>query len=128
MGMMEREGDRGGHDDPDVALREELRDLRARMDLAYDDRLAGRIDSEYLDQRTVGWLARVRVLETALTRPESSPSVRSVPTGISPALELAELAELLMQVPDPAVQRLAVRELHSNSIGGGRDGLSVAWR
>lgn len=122
-----REGDCEGHDDADAAMREELRDLRARMDLAYDDRLAGRIDSGYFDQRAAGWLARIRALESALTRPESSPSATVDPTGVSHVLELAELARLMRESTDKAILRAAIRELHSNSTWGDNC-LLVEWK
>ena len=123
-----READRGEDGDPDAALREELRGLRARLDLAYDDRLAGRIDSAYFDQRSTGWLARIRALEAELAGQERSSSVPlGVPIGKPPTFELVEVDRLMRESTDTSILRAAIRELHSNSFWG-ENGLRVEWK
>jgi hypothetical protein len=122
-----RERDRGEDDDPDDALRYEIRNLRSRLDLAYDDRLTGRIDSTYFDQRSAGWLTRIRALETDLAGRESSSSVtQRVPGGKPPIFELVEVHRLMKESTDLVVLRAAIRELCSNSIWGEKK-LNVSW-
>ncbi len=122
------EGDCGEQADPNVVLRDELRDLQVRMDLAYDDRLAGRIDSTYFDQRAAGWLARIRVLKAELAGRESSSSVTLGPPGGSPpGFELSEVLRTMRESTDMGVLRSAIREMHSNSLWG-ENGLRVEWK
>ena len=106
-----------------VRLRVEHADLKARIELAYDDRLAGRIDAATFDVRADRWRARIAELAREI---EDHDCIADSTDGDA-KLELGELADIFRETTEPLLRRRLVESLHSNSVW--RDGsLHVEWR
>ena len=104
-------------------LRSERADLEARIELAYDDRLAGRIDAATFDVRADRWRARIAELAREI---EDHDCIADSTDGDA-KLELGELADIFRETTEPLLRRRLVESLHSNSVW--RDGsLHVEWR
>ena len=103
----------------------ELATLGDLLQMAYDDRLAGRIDSVHFDQRAAKWRRRMESLRHEIAELEA---VRPVPrTEATRKLELQHLFELLRESADSRQRRALVAKLYSNSVW--RDGkLEVTWK
>ena len=131
VAAMARAGVGQGPDDNDdtidhvARLRRELNELRARVDTAYDDRLAGRIDADYFADRSQQWLSQIRILAEELTQAEAK--VAHNRTDNAAPLELSEVAELFRDSANLALRRRLVQTAHSNSIWKAGK-LLVEWR
>ena len=106
-------------------VRAERDDITARIDMAYDDRLAGRIDGKYFEERARRWRARLKELDGEITKREAAATANSNSRPLK--LELPQPADLFRDAPDPASKRRLIKILHLNS--SWRDGkLTVKWR
>jgi len=106
-------------------LKDDGRRLQASLDMAYDDRLAGRIDAFYFEQRAGKWRDRLAVIKREIADREAA--LASTPTNQPEALELGELIKTFHETLDPARKRCFVENLCSNlSWKEGR--LTAEWR
>ena len=104
-------------------LQDESRRLQASLDLAYDDRLAGRISAAYFEQRSAKWEDRVAVIRQEIADRQAA----STRTKEPPALELGELIKTFEETPDPAKKKRFVKDLYSNLVW--KEGnLAADWR
>ena len=104
-------------------LEDERRRLQASLDLAYDDRLAGRISAAYFEQRSAKWEDRVAVIRQEIADRQAA----STRTKEPPALELGELIKTFEETPDPAKKKRFVKDLYSNLVW--KEGnLAADWR
>ena len=104
-------------------LEDERRKLQASLDLAYDDRLAGRISGTYFEQRSVRWKDRLTAIQSELEDLKDG----STRTTKPPSLELGEPIKTFEETPDPIRKRGFVEDLCSNLIWKGEK-LVVEWR
>ena len=104
-------------------LKAEFSTLEHLLDMAYEDRLAGRIDPSHFDQRALGWRGQMDALRQEVDELEAT----SPRTDRPPALELQQLVELFRKSEKGSQKRHLVEILHSNSAW--RDGkLDVTWK
>jgi site-specific DNA recombinase len=108
-----------------AGLQAELDEIQSRMDMAYDDRLAGRIDADYFHCRSREWRSRMDFLRRRIADCEAA--MRQTRTERDGALELGQLLEIFQKTAEPAQRRRFIETLHSNSFWKG-DALSVEWR
>jgi site-specific DNA recombinase len=108
-----------------AGLRAEIDEIQTRMDIAYDDRLAGRIDADYFHRRSREWRNRMDFLRRRIAECEAA--MLSTRTERNGALELGQLLEIFRKTAEPAQRRRFIETLHSNSFWKG-DALSVEWR
>ena len=106
-------------------LRAERDDITARIDMAYEDRLAGRIGGDYFEERARQWRARLEELDGEIARREAA-AIANSNHGPS-KLELPQPVDLFRDAPDAPSKRRLIKILHSNS--SWRAGtLTVKWR
>lgn len=108
-----------------LRLQAEEQDIRRRLDIAYDDRLAGRIDALYFDRWAVQWRQRLCTIGKEIDTAETGSSTTR--TGGAEKLELPQLSEIFSELQDPLAKRRFIATLHSNSIWK-VDSLVVEWR
>jgi site-specific DNA recombinase len=105
--------------------RAELAALQRRLDVAYDDRLTGRIEPAYFNQRASGWRRQIELLVLKIAELEDAvSSTLSEPTK---KLELGQLPDFFRKTDDPADRRRIIEMLHSNS-NWKEEKLIVKWR
>ena len=106
-------------------LEDERRRLQASLDLAYDDRLAGRISAAYFEQRSAKWKDRFAAIRQDIADREAA--MAATRTKEPPALELGELIKTFQETPDPAIKKRFVMDLCSNLVW--KEGkLAAEWR
>jgi DNA invertase Pin-like site-specific DNA recombinase len=104
-------------------LKAELSTLEVLLDMAYEDRLAGRIGPSHFDQRALGWRSQMDALRQEIDELEAS----APRTDRARALELQHLVELFRKSENGSQKRRFVEFLYSNSVW--RDGkLEVEWK
>ena len=96
-----------------LRLQAEEQDIRRRLDIAYDDRLAGRIDALYFDRRAAQWRQRLCTIGEEIDTAEAGPSTTR--TSGAEILELPQLSEMFSELQDPLAKRRFIATLHSNS-------------
>jgi site-specific DNA recombinase len=120
--------DKQCNDSPQAELarvRAELAALQRHLDVAYDDRLAGRISATYFNSRASVWLRQIELLADNVEQLEVRERSGD---GHQPAkLELRQLSDLFRETKNPDDRRRIIETLHSNSFW--KEGkLSVTWR
>lgn len=60
-------------------LEDERRQLQASLGIAYDDRLAGRIDASYFEQRAENWGDRIAIIQREVADLEAA--IATTPTN-----------------------------------------------
>ena len=107
-----------------LQLRAELEQVETWMSTAYEDRLVGRIDSEFFDRHVKEWRLRIDHLRVRLAEVEAA--ARSARTKCDVALELSQLSKIFIETKEPSRRRRLLEILHSNSTWKGGV-LSVEW-
>jgi DNA invertase Pin-like site-specific DNA recombinase len=106
-------------------VRAELDAIQRHLDVAYDDRLAGRIDSAYFNQRAYVWRRQIELLCGRIKELEVRES--SAADKQTAKLELRQLTDLFRERKNPTDRRRIIEMLHSNS--SWKEGkLAVKWR
>lgn len=119
-------GDEGGDKLDLIAERQaELAELEQHLEVAYEDRLAGRITTSFFEQKAMGW--RIRAAELRLELEELQKAENGTRTNEELALELEHLVDMFQKSKDASKKRRLVEALHLNS--SWRDGeLDVEWK
>lgn len=113
------------HAEAVARLHRQYEQLQRRIDLAYEDRLDGRISTETFDRMAEGWRADQRKVRREIEVHESAD--RSYMEEGLALLELAGRAVVLYEKQTPDERRRLLNFVLSNSIW--RDGdLEVVWR
>ena len=116
------------HDDQKrelVVIKTELSALEDLLSMAYEDRLAGRIDAPLFDRKATGWRSRMDELQQEIE--ERRPLDVNPRTDEALALELGQLVEIFRESSNTSQRRRIVEDLHSNSVW--RDGeLDIHWK
>jgi site-specific DNA recombinase len=106
-------------------VRNELSALQRHLDVAYDDRLAGRIDSAYFNQRACVWRRQIELLCGRIKELEVREN--SAAAKQAAKLELRQLHDLFRETDKPVNRRRIIETVHSNS--SWKEGrLAVKWR
>ena len=108
-----------------LRLQAEQQNIRLRLDIAYDDRLAGRIDAPYFDGRAAQWRQRLCAIGDEIDTLEVAESIAR--TDGEKKLELPQLSVLYSELEDPLAKRRFIATLRSNSTWKG-ESLVVKWR
>jgi len=117
-------------------IQRELADLQARLELAYEDRLVGRIDTAFFDRLAAGWRERVAALQQELAQ-RTDRRAENLETGTSGsrlartdealALELRQPSVIFQETVEFAYRRRMLAAVCSNSTWTS-GALVVEWR